>query len=137
MGRKMIYAEGAPKKTDTPKVRFAKRLNAMLQERGWSQAEFTLRVKNIAPAGEDFGKHLTSNYCVGKSLPELKRLQWMAKALKVKPEVLLPPEDAEYVGKASPMRMEMLEGGMVRLKLDVELESEAAMKIMRIVNAAE
>ena len=120
---------------DTAKVAFARNLNTLLLRKGWKQSDFANAAQKHMPKGAAFGRHLISAYMTGKNLPNPINLTAMAKALGVETTDLVPPASADFVGTEPPsMKLEFTPNGKARIFIDMELETDKAMRIMAIVN---
>lgn len=111
---------------------FAQRLNRYMLAKGWSGAELAREASKFAPKGVDIGRHLISAYSRGANEPTPTNLEYIAKALGVKPEDLLPPlpgegESPQYATATSTL------DGKTRLVVDAEVDSETALKILQMV----
>jgi transcriptional regulator with XRE-family HTH domain len=74
------YIDMSPR--ELTKVEFGRRLQALMLQKGWSQADLSRQSK--------LGRDAISTYIRGVSFPEPKNLQKLAKALGVESETLLP-----------------------------------------------
>jgi transcriptional regulator with XRE-family HTH domain len=77
---------------------FGRRLQARMIQLGWNQTELSRRATEHLPRptkgqvqGYALGRDRISSYIRGKYLPRPEALEAIAKALKCKPEDLLPP----------------------------------------------
>jgi transcriptional regulator with XRE-family HTH domain len=134
------YVTDSNRPSDPQAVAFAKNLNRLLLERGWTQAEFTRRGKVHAPTGVKFERHLVSTWLTGQHLPNPLNLDITAKVFGVDKTELVPESSAQFVGEpAEVSRMNVNFNGMetARLRLDVELPADVAMAVMKLVKDAQ
>ena len=113
---------------------FARRLNQILLERCWTQADLTRAAQQHMPKGKHFGRHLPSNWLTAKNMPSPLQLDVLSKALNMSTRDLL-PEGAAVV-TAPPkedLALSMSGTGMAHLKLDMDLPPEVAMEILKLV----
>jgi hypothetical protein len=139
MARTRFYVTDDPEKAADPQaVAFAKRLNQMLLRKGWSQADLTRAAQNHVPEGHEFKRHLPSVWLRGKHMPNGINLEILAKALGVTKEDLIPEGSATVVGLADrAVQFTMSTNGYARIKLDMEMPAEIAMKIMMLAQEAQ
>jgi hypothetical protein len=133
----------------TPLERFARTLRMHIYGRGGFVylTDFARAVER--ELGSEFGKQTLGAYLKGLNWPQQPRLNAMAKVLKLKPEELIPmsewgnvrgaldpsgqPPRAEPVPE-SPFSM-TLEDGQYRVRLNVLVDLETAMKITQLAMA--
>lgn len=114
---------------------FAQRLNRAMLSKGWTGAELAREASKFAPKGVEIGRHLVSAYSRGANEPTEANLNYIAKALGMKPEELLPPlpgagESPQYATATSGL------DGKTRLVVDAEVDSETALKILQMVRGS-
>jgi transcriptional regulator with XRE-family HTH domain len=115
-------------------VAFSQRLNRAMLAKGWTGAELAREASKFAPKGVEIGRHLVSAHSRGANEPTDANLSYIAKALGMKPEELLPPlpgegESAQYATATSTL------DGKTRLVVDAEVDAEIALKILGMVRA--
>jgi transcriptional regulator with XRE-family HTH domain len=100
--------------------------------KGWTGAELAREASKFAPKGVEIGRHLVSAYSRGANEPTDVNLGYIAKALGMKPDELLPPMPGEG---ESPQYATATSGldGKTRLVVDAEVDSETALKILAMV----
>lgn len=123
-------------------VAFAQRLNKAMLTKGWTGAELAREASRHVPKSHrdkdgnqyELGRHLTSAYLRGANEPTDKNLEYLAKALGVKPDDLLKPMPGEG---ESPQYATATSGldGKTRLVVDAEVDAEVALKILGMVRA--
>ena len=79
------------------------------------------------------GRHLVAAYCRGENEPNPTNLGYIAKALGVQPEELLPPVRRPPSAQIAQAITSL--DGTTRLILDVEVEASAAMEILALIRA--
>jgi transcriptional regulator with XRE-family HTH domain len=135
--RKRIYVSNdGPQNGDPHIVAFSKRLHTAMLAKGMRQSDLAREAERHMPKGIKFGRHLISSYIRGHHMPNPLNLEAIAKALGVKGTDLLPEGAATVVGVTDrAIQVTMSAGGMARLKLDMELPSDVALKIMVLANS--
>ncbi|MDO9296849.1 hypothetical protein [Bradyrhizobium sp.] len=115
---------------------FASRLNRLMLAKGVSGADLAREASKFVPkGGKALGRHLISAYSRAANEPTEVNLQYISKALGVKPEELLPPmpgegESPQYATATSTL------DGKTRLVVDAEVDAEVALKILGMVRGA-
>lgn len=114
---------------------FAQRLNKAMLAKGWTGAELAREATKFAPKGVEIGRHLISAYGRAANEPTDANLGYIARALGMKPEELLPPlpgegESPQYATATSTL------DGKTRLVVDAEVDAETALKILSLVRGA-
>lgn len=114
-----------------PKQEFGRRLQSLMLERNWNQAELA------RAAG--LGRDSISTYIRGKVFPDPKNLKRIADALGVTPQQLMPSDmtavlDAEV--PALEIRQSATEPDKVHLRINRTVTIEQATKIFAILNHA-
>lgn len=114
---------------------FAQRLNKLMLQKGWTGAELAREASKHAPQRKELGRHLISSYLRGSSEPTGANLQYVAKALGVRTDDLLPPLPG--MGE-SPQFATVTSGldGKTRLVVDAEIDAETALKVLTLVREA-
>jgi len=123
--------------------KFAAKLNAALDERGWSQSELARR------AG--IRRDAVSTYCRAAAIPSKVFLDKIAKALggsaaelldgSLPPGAVIPPQaqprKKPVAVRTSPAGIELTQdaGGDLRLRVDLVVTLEQAMKILALLKA--
>lgn len=117
---------------------FSLRLKAQIEVRNWSAADLAREASKHVPEthrknGKPYviGRHLISPYCRGENEPSAVNLKYISKALGIEPGELLPPV-RKPLGLQTAQAISSLEG-KTRLLIDVELETDVAMKILKLV----
>lgn len=138
MARNRYYvADGTPAENDPQAAAFAQRLNRLMLARGWKQMDLVRKAQPFVPDGVDFGRHLVSAWARGKHLPSPLNLDILCKALNVPMTELMPRDAAVVVGpRDKDVQLSMTANGKARLRVDMELPAEAAIKVMAIINDA-
>ena len=120
---------------------FGRRLQARMIELGWNQSELSRRATEHLPKpakgqiqGHSLGRDRISSYIRGKYLPRPDALEAIAKALKCKPEDLLPPTGVPSVVEEGPlMEMKSLDGNRVSIRLNRIVSQQTALAIMTLL----
>lgn len=110
--------------------KFAAKLNAALDERGWNQSELARR------AG--VRRDAVSTYCRGIAIPSPALGNKIAKALGWAAEPRSVAKKAKSVAKKSPaptdgVEIRQVDTGGIRLSIDREVTLEQAMQILTIL----
>lgn len=119
-------------------VAFAHRLKRLLAERQWSAAELAREASKFVPEthrknGKPYviGRHLISAYCRGENEPSWTHLGYIAKALGVEPESLLPPTHRPLPVQTAQAITSL--DGRTRLIIDAEVDTAVAMEVMSLL----
>ena len=117
---------------------FSLRLRTEIEKRNWSAADLAREASKYVPQthlkkGKPYviGRHLISSYCRAENEPSAVNLKYICKALDVEPSELFPPT-RKPSGLQTAQAISSLEG-RTRLVIDVELETDIAMKILKLV----
>lgn len=116
--------------------RFASKLRQAIDAAGYLKlTDFCRRVED--QIGVEFGRQTLNGYLQARNFPQLDRLYAMAKVLKIEPSELIPREEWGYMERLvmendeQPFSM-VAETKGVRLKLNVLLDIQTAMEIVRL-----
>ena len=114
---------------------FAKRLQAELKDRGWSQSDLARKMFGQTKGGGAKGRDNVSGYCLGRSLPTARHLKMLCDALGAKESDLI-PEGLEAASRlhGAPFRMEATAEGKVWLDVHQEVPIALALKIAQLLN---
>lgn len=127
MPRKTTQSETAA----TPHRDFGRRLQSLILERNWNQAE-------LARAAS-LGRDSISTYVRGIVFPDPKNLKKLADALGMTPQQLLPSEMAAVMDAEAPsleIRQSAADPGKVHIRINRTVTVEQAAKIFGILNNA-
>jgi transcriptional regulator with XRE-family HTH domain len=124
--------ENAP--VDMIRAEFAKRLQAAMTKRGWTQSELSREAAKHSP-DKKFGRDLISQYVRQRILPGPKHLHAMCKALGLEPADLLP---VRAIGRGDreplpPMRLQGAGDGRVLLQINQTVDTAVALKIVQLL----
>jgi transcriptional regulator with XRE-family HTH domain len=110
--------------------------------KGWTGSDLAREASKHVPKTHkdkdgkhyELGRHLTSAYLRGANEPTEKNLEYLAKALGVRPDELLPPlpgsgESPQYATATSSLN------GKTRLVVDAEVDAETALKVLALVRS--
>jgi transcriptional regulator with XRE-family HTH domain len=114
------------------KQEFAKRLHKLLTDRRWNQSDLS-RAAGI-------GRDAVSTYIRGRSFPEGKNLEAIAKALQMRPEDLLPNtlESAiQFETPAIELRVSHSDPSLAWLKIDQRVSMSVAAEILSLLKKDE
>lgn len=114
---------------------FAARLFAAMAEKGFNGAQLAKEAQKYMPKGQVFGRHLVSNYLRGAHLPTNVRLIALSKALGKKITELVPDDQVVYMGGTGADIDLRVNKDRARLRIDRDMSTEAAMKIVAIIEA--
>lgn len=112
------------------KEEFARRLNMLMREKGWRQADFA-RASGLT-------RNSISVYLRGDSLPNRDSLKAIAKALDVDPDHLLPNYRESAIDRDNPQiefRVSPADPKMAWLRLNRMVTTSLAIKIMALLEA--
>ncbi len=127
---------GAP--PDAIRMDFARRLQAALVTRGWSQSDLARQVAPLLPNAR-LGRDNISKYIRGKVLPLPPALAAIAKVLDMEVKDLLPigRAPAAVESEQPPMSIRSLgEGEMGWLQINMALPFDTILEIRKLVRAA-
>ena len=120
---------------------FAHRLKRLLEERQWSAAELAREASKLVPESHRkndkrhvIGRHLISAYCRGENEPSKAHLAYIAKALDVEPESLLPMAPKAPAVQTAQAITSL--DGKTRLIIDVEMDTSVAMEVLETIRSA-
>lgn len=123
----------------TTVAEFARRLQSVMQAKGWNQSELARACDSALPPPTKgqiqnlkFGRDSISHYVRGVSLPRPERLAVIAKALGVAQEDLMPPMGVPAAGRVA-YRMEYAGSGRVFLCINRTLTMKTANKINELL----
>lgn len=123
---------GAP--PEAIRTEFARRLQAALNERGWTQSELARRV---APLLKDsrIGRDNISKYVRGKVLPMPPALEAISKVLEMRANELLPMRAAASGTEHPPISVRDMGGDqeMAWVQINMALPWNKALEITRII----
>jgi transcriptional regulator with XRE-family HTH domain len=119
-------------------VAFSRRLKRLLEERQWSAAELAREATKFIPETHRkkgkrhvIGRHLIGAYCRGENEPNWAHLGYIAKALGVEPESLLPPTHKPPAVQIAQAITSL--DGRTRLIIDAEVDTAVAMEVMSLL----
>ncbi|QDM25634.1 helix-turn-helix transcriptional regulator [Tardiphaga sp. vice304] len=119
-------------------VAFSLRLKSLIEEKNWSAADLAREASKHVPEthrkrGKQYviGRHLISSYCRGENEPAPINLKYICQALNVEPNELLPLFKKRRALQTA-QAISSLEG-KTRLLIDMELDTDLAMKILNLV----
>jgi transcriptional regulator with XRE-family HTH domain len=142
MARRSHYAS-SPDERGSPltpraltKQEFGRRLQALLDERHWSQAEL---IREVAEkTGEKIGRDSMSTYINGRSYPTSKSLNLLCRGLGVTPEELMPNAIMRAIDDEHPaleLRMAPGQPGRAWVRVNRLMTLETATEIVKLINA--
>ena len=118
---------------------FGRKLVRLMQDRGWSGADLAREASKFVPPSHqksgkryEVGRHIISAYVRGENEPTGANLEYIARALKVEPDDLLPPAKNRGPGYPFVQLVSSLEGKS-RLVIDAELDTDLAMKVIALI----
>jgi transcriptional regulator with XRE-family HTH domain len=119
------------------RMAFAKRVQDLLNERGWVQAELARRMAPHSPNSR-IGRDNISKYVRGKVLPLPPHLEAMAKAFGVPANEILPTRGREPTADAFvPFDVRDMGDGQYWLRVNKAVNPDVALKVMALLNGAE
>ena len=124
-------SSGAP--PEAIRMEFARRLQAALNERGWTQSELARRMAPLLKHSR-LGRDNISKYVRGKVLPLPPALEAMAKVLEIKTSELLPARATPSAGaEYPPLSVKDIGEGRVWLQINRSVTWRKGLEIMRIL----
>lgn len=114
---------------------FGRRLRALMEKRHWNQSELARQAELHFPG--KFGRDSVSNYINGKNFPGTIHLNALAAALGVDPRELLPGRVSarrSWDERGPAFDLKQVRGGVVRLRLDMEVPIAMALEISRLIH---
>ena len=115
------------------RMEFARRLQAALSERGWTQSELARRMAPLLKHSR-LGRDNISKYVRGKVLPLPPALEAMAKVLEMKTSELLPARASPSAGaEYPPMSVKDIGEGRVWLQINRSVTWGKGLEILRIL----
>lgn len=128
MMKRSRRADNPPK---TVKAAFAKRLRAIMEERGVSGAETIRRMQEHLPDGGSIARSCLSHYRAGRTVPRLRHLDALSLALGVEKSQLL-PELHPANGEKEFLTLHQI-GDEVQLQVRQRVSWETAAQILAIL----
>ena len=114
----------------------ARKIQALLQEKGWSQAELARRASAHLTPPDKVGRDSISKYIMAnpRSKPSDVHLTAIAKAFGVPPETIVPPNRAtEDKGAFPALEISSINGGRVWLAVNQAVDMATATEIMTLL----
>ena len=93
------------------KAEFARRLIAAMESRGLGAAELTRRVRQHLPSDSPFQSANLAQYCAGAAIPKRTYREALCKALDIKEEELVPPDEG-HAARRRRVPLWMIEKGI-------------------------
>lgn len=121
---------------ESARAAFGAKLDRILREKGWNQSDLARQASRHLPEGKKFRRDNVSNYVTGRALPSPLSLDAMARALRMRPEDLLPERAATDRAPDTPIGLSDAGGGQANLRLDVRLPWDVALKVLDLVNTS-
>lgn len=112
---------------------FSRRLSLKLAERGWNGSELARQASKHMADGK-FGKDMVSKYLRGLAMPYPSSLQALCRALRCKPEDLVPPEVYGGNSATADVGFEAIGDGTAWLRVNKRLPMELAAEIIRMLS---
>lgn len=127
-----IGASGAP--PEAIRMEFARRLQAAMNERGWTQSELARRVAPLLKHSR-IGRDNISKYVRGKVLPLPPALEAISKVLEMRANELLPMRVAAGRTEHPPVSVRDMGGEqeMAWVQVNMALPWDKALEITRII----
>ena len=126
-----VATSGAP--PEAIRMEFARRLQAALNEKGWTQSELARRVAKLVPTSR-VGRDNISKYVRGKVLPLPPMLEAIAKVLDRKSTDLLPMRSNAATQEHPPVSIrDMGDNEMAWLQINMALPWDKVLEIQQII----
>jgi transcriptional regulator with XRE-family HTH domain len=113
---------------------FSKNLQLKLAERGWNGSELARQAGKHMADGK-FGRDMVSKYLRGIAMPYPSSLTAMCRALRCKPEDLIPPEVYHTATTAPDVQIEDAGDGTTWLKVNKRVPAQLAAKVYALLVA--
>lgn len=129
-----VRTETVPK--DVLKADFARRLNRLMVQKGWSQSEFARQTAKHTPTGHSpVTRDLINKYIGGKVLPLPANLEIICKTLGVERADLLPLGATKEAGSDVIPPIDVRDAGnnMAWVRVNQAVEWPVALKIMNLL----
>jgi transcriptional regulator with XRE-family HTH domain len=119
------------------KAAFGRRLQELLNERGWSQSDLMRRTKAVDPANEGLKRDAISTYINGRSFPTERSMSLLSKGLNVSPSLLATGSDSAASQSREFAEFVISEGspGKVAIRVDRIVSMETARDILNLLDA--
>lgn len=118
---------------DQLKREFARRLQNILNDKGWNQSDLARAIWGTNPAGGARGRDSVSGYLAASSLPLPPQLRKICVALGVTENDLLPGGSlAVERAKPGPFKFTAMGDGTTWLEVEANLKMETALKIVAL-----
>lgn len=115
---------------------FSKRLQLKLAERGWNGSELARQAGKHMADGK-FGRDMVSKYLRGIAMPYPSSLTALCRALRCKPEDLVPPEAYSSVDTVAPeIDMQAAGDGTAWLRINKRVPFAIAAQVIALLNGA-
>jgi transcriptional regulator with XRE-family HTH domain len=112
---------------------FSKRLQLKLAERGWNGSELARQASKHMSGGR-FGRDMVSKYLRGVALPYPSSLTALCRALRCKPEDLMPPEVYGTISTVAPeVDMQTVGDGTAWLRINKRVPFKVAVEVMALL----
>lgn len=120
------------------KQEFGRRLQSLLDERGWNQSDLVRAVNAAFPnLDKPFGRDAVSTYINGRSFPTPKSLNMLCQALGVTREELLPNAINQAMNDEHPaleLRAASGHPGKAWVRVNRMMSFETATEIVKLIN---
>jgi transcriptional regulator with XRE-family HTH domain len=119
---------------DLQKAEFARRLERLMNDKGWNQSDVARAASQHLPKGEDFRRDSVHTYLNQLAIPRPKQLNALAKAFGVTPDDLLP--GVRHAGETMPYSMQpvMGEAGKAWLRVDMKVSMRTALAVLAMLD---
>lgn len=147
--RRASYVNRAPSEyvaTDTSKevakAEFARRLNRLMNKKGWNQSVLAREAAKLSPPGISMTRDKVSNYIRGKNIPNPAHLTVLCAALGCEPEDLVPSRGVPEAGEnIRPSELPVLEVTMATentawLRINQVVPWSVAMQVMQLLKVS-
>lgn len=119
------------------KQEFGRRLQTLLDERGWNQSDLHRKTIDVDPEGKGIGRDAVSTYVNGRSFPTPKSLNLLCKSFGLAREELFPNAIMQATNDEHPaleLRMAAGQPGKAWVRVNRLLKFETATAIVQLIN---
>lgn len=120
---------------------FGEKLNRLMSSKGWGQSDLAREATRHVPKTHktregkpyEIGRHLIHAYIKGDNEPTQANLNYLAKALGVSPDELLPPLPGQHDPSKPFASATTTLDGKTRLVIDALVDAEVGLKVLALI----
>lgn len=119
---------------DAVAVEFARRLQQLMDKKGYNQSDLARAATKFMPEGKVIGRDTISLYMNARNLPRSERLDAICQALGVEKKDLLPTRGITASAKITPpLDVREMDNGTVWLRVNQAVTWPVAIKVMELI----